>query len=166
MKRFHMRHDPLQRLRAHLELARAKQRQALDVFRLAQSRHERLSERAIAKADLVAKEIQLAKEGRSNRRKINAAKHQLLKLVRAILKNLLSAIGSHKSINFWDGQIMVLEYAISELKRDRMIRYQWWRESEECGPAAKGREKTEKLRDSPEQTLWKERSNYAEALEK
>jgi len=54
-------------------------------------------------------------------------------LHKSSLKNLRSAVGSHKSIDFWDGQIMALEIAITELQRDRAVRHQWWRESEEYG---------------------------------
>ena len=100
---------------------------------MAESRHSNISEAATAKADLLIEAIQLARNGSSNHRKIRASNQGYLRSLRASLENLQSAVGSHKAVDFWDGQIMALEIAIAELQRDRAIRYQWWREGEEYG---------------------------------
>ena len=77
--------------------------------------------------------IQSARNGGSNHRKIRASNQGCLRFIRASFENLQSAIGSHKSIDFWDGQIMALEIAITELQRDRAVRHQWWRDREKYG---------------------------------
>ena len=125
--------DPLQRLRQHLRLAREGKSRALDTSRRAKSRHSKISEAATAKADLLMKTIQSARNGGSNHQKIRASNQGYLRFIRTSLENLQLAVGSLKSIDFWDGQIMMAEIALAELERDRAIRDRWWRESEERG---------------------------------
>ncbi len=96
---------------------------------MAKSRHSKISEAATAKADLLMEAIQSARNGNSNHQKIRASNQGYLRFIRTSLENLQSAVGSHKSIDFWEGQIMALEIAIAELQRDRAVRYQWWRRS-------------------------------------
>ena len=119
-----MSEDPLQRLRGHLRLAQEGKSRALHTFRMTKSRHSKISEAATAKADLLMKAIQSARKGGLNHRKIRAFNQGCLRFIRASLENLQLAVGSHKSIDFWDGQIMMAEIAIAELERDRAIRYQ------------------------------------------
>ena len=125
--------DPLKRLRGHLRLAKEGKSRALHTSRIAKSRHSKVSEAATAKAELLMEAIQSARNGGSNYRKIRASNQGYLRFIRASLENLQLAVGSHKSIDFWDGQIMALEIAIAELQRDRVVRYQWRRGSEQCG---------------------------------